>query len=199
MGWLKPMKNESIESYAGRYREKITAADPVLLGYSFGGVIAIELSKQIPTRKVILISSTKTCADVPAYIRLAGKLRLYKLITLRRVLKMRALLPFLFEAKKEEEKNLVFDMLRKTDPDVFKWAVEIICTWKNTEATSNIVQVHGTDDRILPYHYVKCDYTIRDGSHLMILNRAQEISELLKKLTGDEFAEKKSGIRKIIG
>ena len=187
MNWLKPLKDESIESYAARYAPHIAPKNSVLVGFSFGGVVAMELSKLIPIKKVILISSAKTCRDVPFYIRLAGKLRLYNFITLKRVLKLRALLPWLFEAKKKEEKNLIIDMMKQTDPEVFNWSVKKICTWKNTEVIQRTVEIHGMDDRVLPYRFVSCDYPIKDGSHLMILNRAEEISELLKKLIGTKY------------
>ena len=181
MGWLKPLPGESLESYAARYIPQITSEKPVLVGYSFGGMIALELLKVLPESKIILISSVKTRKEIPFYIRLAGMLRLYKFITLSRVLKIRGLVPFFFEAKREE-KDLVVDMLKKTDPVVFKWAMEKLCTWKNRKVPAEIVHVHGTRDKILPYRCVKCNYPVQGGGHLMILNRAGELSELLKRV-----------------
>ncbi|MGK6351614.1 hypothetical protein [Parapedobacter sp. DT-150] len=44
---------------------------------------------------------------------------------------------------------------------------------------SNTVHIHGTADRILPFRFVKADYVIPGGSHLMVVNRAKEISDII--------------------
>jgi hypothetical protein len=42
--------------------------------------------------------------------------------------------------------------------------------------------VHGTADRVLPHSkVVACDYTIKGGTHFMIINKGEEISEIINK------------------
>ncbi|HNC31654.1 MAG TPA: alpha/beta hydrolase, partial [Cyclobacteriaceae bacterium] len=60
ISWIEPLPNESIEQYAGRLTEQIKSPDPILVGVSFGGMIAVEIAKQIKTNKIILISSART-------------------------------------------------------------------------------------------------------------------------------------------
>lgn len=76
----RAQKRETIESYAARIRSQIKTKNPILLGISFGGMMAVEVAKQIETDKVILISSAKTKHELPSYYRFSGKLRLYKII-----------------------------------------------------------------------------------------------------------------------
>lgn len=78
--WILPQENETIEHYATRLLDQIRATKPILIGLSFGGLIAVEIAKQIDTEKVILIASAKTKNEIPFYYRFAGKLRLHKLI-----------------------------------------------------------------------------------------------------------------------
>ena len=54
--WIIPLKNELITDYASRLCTQIHSARPLLIGVSFGGMIAIEIGKLIPTEKIILIS-----------------------------------------------------------------------------------------------------------------------------------------------
>ena len=77
--WEVPFKNETIENYASRLIRQITEPRPILLGLSFGGLISVEIAKQIETEKVILIASAQTREEIPLYYRLAGKLKLHKL------------------------------------------------------------------------------------------------------------------------
>jgi thioesterase domain-containing protein len=58
--WIVPLKKEKIEDYATRILDQITTVNPTLIGLSFGGLIAVEVAKQIETDKVILIASAKT-------------------------------------------------------------------------------------------------------------------------------------------
>jgi pimeloyl-ACP methyl ester carboxylesterase len=60
--WIEPDEKDTLASYAKRlvYQYNI-AAHSVLIGNSMGGgMIAIEIAKLIPIKKVILISSIKT-------------------------------------------------------------------------------------------------------------------------------------------
>ena len=54
--WIAPKKNESIECYAVRITAQITTTHPVLVGLSFGGMMAVEVAKHIATEKIVLIS-----------------------------------------------------------------------------------------------------------------------------------------------
>ncbi len=60
MDWIEPLKNESLKNYAQRISNKITSDNPTLIGLSFGGILAVEISKILKLQKVILISSAKT-------------------------------------------------------------------------------------------------------------------------------------------
>ena len=53
--WLKPEKDEPIEVYAKRMSKYIKDEKPVLMGLSFGGMMAIEITKLLPVDKLILI------------------------------------------------------------------------------------------------------------------------------------------------
>ena len=51
--------------------------------------------------------------------------------------------------------------------------------WRNT-AESNGIRIHGTKDKILPIKR-KMNYEISNAGHFMIVNRANEIGEILEK------------------
>jgi hypothetical protein len=76
----------------------------------------------------------------------------------------------------------VDQIIRETDIDFAKWAVDAILHWKNKGLPGRIVHIHGTADKILPYRLVKPDYTIPGGTHVLAMNWHREISSLLRKL-----------------
>jgi len=45
LDWIAPLPTESISCYALRLSAKITTERPILIGLSFGGMIAMEIAK----------------------------------------------------------------------------------------------------------------------------------------------------------
>jgi pimeloyl-ACP methyl ester carboxylesterase len=178
--WIPPLKHEPIESYAKRILTQITIDKPVLIGVSFGGMMAIEVAKLIPTEKVILISSARTRSDLPVYYRLAGRLRLQKLVPRALLKKTNPLLFWLFGTESKQEKDLLRSIIRDTDINFLQWAIDKIVTWQNKDVVKNTISVYGTKDRLLPSR--EGDHRIDKGGHLMIVNRAVKISGIIKQL-----------------
>lgn len=180
--WILPLKSEVIENYAKRISQKIIEKDVALIGLSFGGMMAVEVAKIIPVRKVILIASAKTKFELPLFYRIAGKLRLHKLIP-SAVFKWSNLLSRqVFGIQTKEEKVLFKNILKDTDSRFLRWAINEIVSWKNTELPSNYVHIHGSKDRILPSHNCKVDYLIQNGGHFMTVNKTKEIEKIVKEI-----------------
>jgi hypothetical protein len=57
-----------------------------------------------------------------------------------------------------------------------------VVNWKNDWIPPNLVHIHGTKDHIFPIRYVKADYMIKDAGHLLPMNNAKEVNEILKKI-----------------
>lgn len=179
--WVEPDKHDTIASYAQKLLSQITEEQPVLLGVSFGGMLAVEMSKLIPVRKLILISSSKTRFEIPFYYRWYGKLGLYHLISPRLLKWHNRLSNVVFSLKSREEKELLKTILRDTDPKFLKWAVKAICNWKNEERPVSAAHIHGKADKMLPAKYVQADYWLEKAGHFMIHNRAEEISRFVEE------------------
>jgi pimeloyl-ACP methyl ester carboxylesterase len=177
--WIRPEKNESIEDYTKRLVSPINSSQPVLIGVSFGGLIAIEAAKQINTDKVIIISSIKTKKEIPFYYLIAGKLRLHKIFPVQLLKRFNFIVNWFFGVDTFFDKQLLKQILNDTDPVFLNWAIEKILCYNNDLPLQNIKHIHGTKDRILPYRFVKSDHTIKRGGHLMVLNKAEDVSRIL--------------------
>ncbi len=175
INWIDPLRNETIESYAARISSKITAPNPVLIGLSFGGIIAVEVAKIIKPEKIILISSVQSKDEIPFIYRLAGMLRLHRIMPAAVMRKANFITYWLFGIKSDAEKKILAAILKATDPVFLSWAIDKILTWKNKSKTENLIQIHGTQDRLFP-SYKSADVIIKGGGHLMVLNRAEEVS-----------------------
>ena len=180
--WIKPSVAETLTSYAQRLFETIQDEKACIVGVSFGGMLATEIAKVHPDTKVILISSAKTYLEIPGYLRFWRRLPLYKLHSDKNKNTLGKFILKILGSRGEDQKKLQLKILENSDPTFTRWATHAILSWRNLTIPKNIVHIHGKADKLLPYKYVKADYTIEDGEHVMIMDKAAEISALLKKL-----------------
>lgn len=178
--WIDPLQNESIESYAKRLAVKIAGQELVLIGMSFGGIMSIELAKVVPVKKIILISSAVSFDELPRLYRLAGRTKFYKVMTGGLLKRSHQIFNWVMGARDPVRKELLAQILRDTDEKFLRWAVEKIVTWRNSTVPDNVVRIHGDNDRVLPFR--RAEYRIKGGSHLMVADRAGEVSAAIKEI-----------------
>jgi pimeloyl-ACP methyl ester carboxylesterase len=179
--WVVPFGGETIEEYANRLLCQIKTIKPILVGVSFGGIIAVEIARQIEIGKLILISSAKTKYEIPFYYRFAGKLKLHKLLPTRYLKTANRITNWLFGTNSKFDRQLLNQILADTEPLFLKWAIDKTVTWNNRVPPSNFFHIHGASDRILPAIFIKNSLTIKHGGHLMVLNRSDEINKILNQ------------------
>lgn len=181
--WLSPEPNEPIADYAKRLASQIQEEKPTVIGLSFGGIVAVEIAKQIETEQVILLSSVKASSEIPFYFKL------FRVFPIHRIFPFKSLLwafywlfYWLFAPEGSDQKQLLRTILIETDPQFLKWALHKVVTWKNQEVPDNLVHIHGKGDRIFPYRFVAPNYSVENSGHLMVMNRAEQVSDLIEQL-----------------
>ena len=180
--WVKPSANETLPSYAEKLFSYIKDKEAVIVGLSFGGMLATEIAKTHPNTKVIIISSCKTHFEIPTYLRCWRHFPIYKLHSNKIKNTAGGFVLSILGAKGVEQKRLQLQIMKESDPEFTRWAMDAVVNWKNAVVPKNLTHIHGTADRLLPYRYVKADYSIRGGEHVMVMDRSQELSQLLKRI-----------------
>ncbi|MBL7807355.1 MAG: alpha/beta fold hydrolase [Saprospiraceae bacterium] len=178
--WITPEAGESLRDYAHRLRSQISSEKPWLLGVSFGGMIATEISRQMACEGVILVSTATTRNEIPWHYRLAGKLRLHKLLPIKLLKRANAITYWLFGMKTTQEKQLLAAILADTDSTFLSWAMNAILHWDNTAPMKDAIRVHGDKDHILPLSSLKEPgiIVVPDGGHLMAYSHAEAVQAL---------------------
>jgi len=178
LDWIDPKPKESLKEYAFRLAEGIDRSVPfAVIGLSFGG-IAGNYHPQL----TVLTSSVPTKQDLPWYFRLAGRMRLNKLVPVFKPKTVPRFIASFFGVETKDDHVCFQQLLESTDPRFTKWAMDAILEWDRTETPPGLIRIHGSRDNVLPTDPGKVDYLIRGGGHFMIYNRADEISGILAKL-----------------
>jgi esterase/lipase len=78
--WVLPNKNESLNEYAKRMAKNIKHENVILVGVSFGGILVQEMRPFVNPKKVIVISSIKSNAELSRQMKVVKSTKAYKLI-----------------------------------------------------------------------------------------------------------------------
>jgi len=180
--WIAPLRNETLEKYAIRlFKESIKDEAAIIVGLSFGGMLTTEICKQYPLVKGILISSNKTSDEFPFWLKIGKYFPAYKYSPKKWAVRYNPMLHWFLGDKKPTTTKLLKEILAKTDVTFTRWAIEAIMHWENKIAPANIKAVHGTADKLLPYRFVRNAKAVKGGTHLMIMDESEMVSNFLKE------------------
>jgi len=181
--WVLPHKTDTLTTYAQKliYQYNILN-NSIVIGNSLGGMIAVEMAKIIPVRKVILISSIKTIDEAPWYFRFFRMIPVYKIVPNSLLNSMGFMIEVFFGKMNAADSWLFKDMLKNSSPVFMKWAMDAVLKWDNTIVPPHIVQIGGDQDLIFSYKRIRGATIVKGGTHIMIFDKAKEINKWLKKI-----------------
>ena len=183
-----PDKNTSLKEFAKQLSKQIDTTEKfILVGVSLGGMICSEINEILHSEKVILISSAKNRNELPFRYRFQKYIPLYAIFPGSFLLAGAKIMQPLVEPDRNKNKETFKSMLKAKNSKYIKRTIKMIIKWdkrKNNEiASKKIEHIHGTKDHTLPFRKISSpDYAIKNGSHMMTLTRAKEISEVLNKI-----------------
>jgi len=185
--WIPPKRKEGLHDYASRLIAQMDTTKPFqLVGLSFGGIIASELSEIVRPEQIILISSTPTNIPISKFNRGLIKFLLLSPLAAPILKSANSFTYKYFGADTPELKTLLKQILHDTDSKFLKWALTRMSEWNHPDKVANLYHIHGSSDRLIPLKIVKPDTVIEGGGHLMVYAQYEEISKILN----DQLARK---------
>ncbi len=182
--WIAHRKNETLNDYAVRFAEPINEQQFILIGLSFGGMIASEIARIKNPVKTIIISSLASADELPWYFKQAGKIGLHKALPVT-FIKAATLLNRVMGAGTPQDKAVVYHFVKNAKPSFIRWSLNAIINWDQHERLPGIIHLHGDKDHLLPRRFSRPDFIIKNGGHLMVLNKADEVNSVLRKILSE--------------
>ena len=183
--WVIPEPKEDLLTYTKRMLVPINPELPfVLVGVSFGGIIAQEALKIIKPKMVVLISTVKSHREKPNWMRWVYAARLHKLMPYYfaeyLTHKPPRVLPSYWQ-KRWEQYDYYLPM---RDHQYLAWGVDQVLKWKGTEFIKGlpVVHIHGDRDHLFPIKYIKGATAVQGGPHVMILTHGKIVGNLLARI-----------------
>jgi pimeloyl-ACP methyl ester carboxylesterase len=181
--WIEPNVGDTLSTYAQKLIHQYFITDnSVVIGVSLGGMIAVEIAKQVRLNKVILISSIKTIKEAPWYFKAFNALPLYRLISGSLLAKLGFLIKPVFGKMSAQDAWLFNDMLKKSSPKFIKWAMGAVLKWRNETIPPNLYHIVGDKDLVFNYKNISNATIVKGGTHIMVFDKAKQINKLLKDI-----------------
>lgn len=181
--WIYPEKNESLADYARRWATELKLKKGcVLVGISFGGMVALEMARWVRPKAVLLIGSCRSPDSIPFILKWFGSFSVWPVVgkTLARTF------PFgrgwFLGVEKKGELDLLMKMFLETPGDFLKWTVDAIRGWEGYKGKEFLVRhIHGQKDRLIPCRNVRPDKIIPKAGHTIILTHPKEVNAFIRE------------------
>lgn len=181
--WVLPNKNESLKEYAKRMATNIKHENVILVGVSFGGILVQEMKPFVNPKKVIIISSIKSNAELSRSMKVAKTTKAYKLIPTKLLENIELLAKFTFGSSILKQKIKLYEkFLSVRDKVYLDWAIEQIINWDRTVIDTEIIHIHGDADEVFPIKQIKKCIQVKGGTHIMIITKYKWLNENLPKI-----------------
>ena len=180
--WIQPQKEETLRAYARRLASQIDHSEPfVLIGFSLGGIMAVEIAKAFPSVCTIIISSVPLSTDLPPYYTLAPRLQLTKIAS-PTLMKLLTSVKHLLTLRSRDDWKIMREVIWSGDDQFIAWAMDAVLKWENSVVPQPLYHIHGTRDEIFPIGRTRPTFTIPKGGHVLIMNQSKAINALLHKI-----------------
>lgn len=184
VAWIQHKEGESLGSYCQRLIAQYDiSSEDLLVGLSFGGLIAQKIAELIGIKEIILLSSFRDKHDLRPVFKLGLRMKCYKIMPPIKVPVISNLVAYYLNSWNSESKSVLNAMLHSTDMTFMKWCIEKIDETKPMHLPNVAVYSFiGDKDKIVKTWRSKHLQIIRDGSHFMVHDRAKELAIELEKL-----------------
>lgn len=181
LNYIKPLNyKESLADYAQRLGTQIPhhkGEEPlILVGFSLGGPIAVEIAKQYKNVVVILLATYKQNKETPIVFKMARMLPLYRLIPTWYTHQFIPRMASLVGSITAENIAVLTAMFRSKSALHYSWGREAIVNWKNEDIPAVCWHLNGDKDHIFNSALPHVNNRIKGGTHIMPLERAEEIA-----------------------
>ena len=182
--WFTPLEGETIQEYASRMLNKIKHPTErcVILGAGFGGVMAQEMAKQAKFKKVVILASYKSVHELSAQMKRIVVARQYDLIAEKLIADEDLRTEFSLGKTGLKLKQRFARYMFNFDKIYFKWAVNQLLSWQQSEPMEGILHIHGAQDGVLPLKNINNCIVVPEGTHALVPLKSSWLNEHLLNL-----------------
>jgi pimeloyl-ACP methyl ester carboxylesterase len=190
--WIPPTDSEPLSDYGARYAEHLARVyssskhqEPIVLGgMSFGGQVALEVSRRWSRVKgVFLVAANRRASEIPGQFRAQQKfLERLPDMAVKVGLKNFAL-PMVKKKEnlREREVEWLKGMVDDLNLDFFRWSIKAAATWdyefRETDFLAPIFQIRGEYDSVIKFSDPNEAEVLQGAGHFINYTHGPELNQ----------------------
>lgn len=175
LDFIQPFPSESLSDYADRISQGLSP-ESVVVGVSFGGMLALEIARNRSLKACVLISSLRDPSQLPPWFRVFRSARAE---TVKHMLRCGGTLANALPKRLSTQSSVRMRKLAGPTGDWYQWATTAVLKWEPCPVRSKVLQIHGTADGTFPIRYVEPDVRIIGGGHALPVSHPRETVEAI--------------------
>ena len=177
-------ETESLTDYVEKLSQQVRHKKPVFAGLSFGGIMAMGLSKIYGSEFAIMLSSFRDKRDLKASLRALLGIKAYQLIPNIEMNAIRTLVRKAYATSSKVSEEKLIEMMGAESPMFLRWACKQIDEYQyDLPADIQLYPIVGTKDRLVN---VWKDHEeirrVRGGSHITVYAQSEEVNNYISEI-----------------
>lgn len=190
--WIEPRRDESLPAYAARFSPAIPTDKPfVLVGFSFGGMVALELARSLPPEDrplgVLLISGVRSARAISNTFKIQQAIGSLVPAPLAHTVIAGPLSSLFARRDRLSAEHTVWLREMASDIDIrfLRWAARASARWTHDgRVPVPVAHIHGRRDPVIPYvahpELPDGEATLLDAGHLITWTAASTVNAFLE-------------------
>ena len=179
--WIKPLTGESMREYARRLAHRIDPGQEcIVVGVSFGGIVAMELSRHVKALACVVIASTRDVKGLPRAVRMMRPMAAAMPVAIlgHAVRGGWTSAATTLPRVKRRVRRMSCEQLKFR-----QWAITALLRWKPAaESPCPVIQIHGDRDATFPAGRRDAEFVVHGAGHLLTLTHAAQVNAHLAEV-----------------
>ena len=191
--WISPLPKETLGDYCQRIAKEIDPGTPCFVGgASFGGIVALEITRHLDAIACFLIGSVSSPSHLPKRIMMARPMGGWLQFLPIRLLQRSAAASNQI-AKRSGAKHLagISRQFSEADSSVLRWSALQMLRWNSDYEDVLVRHIHGDRDHVFPIGCVEPDEVVVGGGHVISMTHGSQVNDFLRRQIC-ELADSKS-------
>lgn len=179
-------EDESLVSYVQRLAKQVKHRNPVFAGLSFGGIMAMELTKMYNGSFTIMLSSFRDKGDLALSMRVLLSMKAYKLIPNIEMNAIRKLVRKAYAVSSKVTEAKLVEMMGHESPMFLRWACKQIDLYEHDLPKEvELYPIIGTSDKLVDLWDNAEIMEIPNGTHIAVYAHHQMVNKYIATILGN--------------
>ena len=182
LDWMAHGSSRNLSEYATLMANRIQTENNIIIGSSMGGMVTVEIAKQINPLGAVLVSAPTGRHEFPRSLKSLSALKLHRALSAKQVMRISKLCDLFMGFKTDQQRTMFYDMLKGNGHEFLHFSVGAVLEWKNTTPPPvPFIQILGSHDKLFSHKKIRDAHVIEGSGHFTAFEKGKEVSEIIVK------------------